>query len=112
LDSRHRKLPQRLPRRDLLKARGAAKAMRSAEPVLGPRVDWAQQPKSGGPGLPGLLVHRDPPDLDADRQWQLKKNGIEAELCLRLQRGSGVPGWRLTAGGPGDMRWGSGGGGR
>jgi ABC-type transport system substrate-binding protein len=48
MDSHLRKLPQRLPRRDLLKAGLAASAMLSAEPVLGPRVGWAQQPKRGG----------------------------------------------------------------
>jgi hypothetical protein len=91
VDSRHRKLPQRLPRRDLLKAGVAAGAMLSAEPVLGPRMGWAQQPKRGGTLR---AWGYDPPHFDPHLILGGKTHNTLSFVYSRLLRhkvGAGVP---------------------
>jgi len=84
------RIRQRLTRRELLKAGLAAGATVSAEPFVGRRAVWAQQPKRGG-----ILRVRgyDPPHFDPHLTLNFKTNNTLSFVYSKLVRhkvGAGV----------------------
>ena len=91
MDPSLRPSPDRLTRRDLLKAGLAAGATLAAEPVLAPRPVLAQQPKRGG-----ILRVRgyDPPNFDPHLTLNFKQSCTLSFVYNKLVRykvGPGVP---------------------